>query len=82
MAAVTIRRIKSVVVVDVAGSAGRRGRGHMRSRQGKTRRAVVKPCRGPTYRRVARRTICGRKGRSRSRMHGIVRLLPSRQVAP
>ena len=61
VATVTIRRIESVVVVYMAGCAGRRSRGHVCSRQGKPGRAVVKSCRRPTYGRVARRQFATAK---------------------
>src|SRR5712691_6442516 len=41
MAPITVRRIECVVVAQMAGGAGRRRRRHVRSRQGKTRCAVV-----------------------------------------
>jgi len=41
VAAVAIRRIECVVVVDMAGSAGRWRRRHVRPRQGKAGHAVI-----------------------------------------
>jgi hypothetical protein len=81
VAAVTIRRVQSVVVADVAGRAGCRSRRHMRAGQRKACRAVIKRCGGPANRRVAGRTIPDGEGRSRCRVHRIVRLLPGREVA-
>jgi len=53
----------------------------MRSRERKTRHAVVKRSRIPTLRRVTVGAICQRKRRSRRGVHWIVRLLPCRQMA-
>ena len=81
MATITICRAEGVVVVDMAGSAGRRGRRHMRSRQGKPRGAVIERCRRPTYRRMACCAVGGRKSWPGRGVHRIIRLLPSRQMA-
>jgi hypothetical protein len=46
--------------------------------QRKPGRAVIEACRRPTYCVMAYRTIRRRKLRSRRRVQGIIRLLPSR----
>jgi hypothetical protein len=81
MAAITIRRIEREIVTHVAGSAGRRRRGHMRSGQRKARRAVVESCRVPTYRRVASGAVRCRERVSGRRVWGSIGLLPGRQMA-
>ena len=74
VATVTIRRIESVVVVYMAGCAGRRSRGHVCSRQGKPGRAVVNPA-------VVQLTVVWQEEQfatakdGRCRVNGIVRLL-------
>ena len=78
MASITIRRTESVVVVHMAGSAGRRRRGHMRSRQSKPGNAVIERCSGPSLGRMTSRTVRGSESRSRCRVHRIIRLLPGR----
>jgi len=81
VAAVAIGRAERVVVVGMAGSAGRWRRGHVRPGQGKPRGAVVECCRRPTDRRVAGGTIRRRKGRSGCGMDWIIGLLPGGQMA-
>jgi len=70
-----------VVVVHMARRAGGRRRGNVQPSQGKPGRAVIESCRGPTYRAMAYRTVRRRKLCTRRRVHGIIRLLPSRQMA-
>jgi hypothetical protein len=71
-----------VAVAYVAGNA-RRGRwGHVQSRQGKPRRAVIERRRGPTRCCMARAAIRNRKGRCSRGMRGIRGLLPGCQMAP
>jgi hypothetical protein len=67
-----------VVVVDVAQIAGHVG---MPARQQEPGRAVVKRCRRPTDRRMARRAVCSRKSRTGRRMDRIIGLLPGGQMA-
>jgi hypothetical protein len=62
-------------MAQIAGHVG------MAARQWEPGRAVVKRCRRPTDRRMARRAIRGRKSRSGRRMRGICGRLPGRQVA-
>jgi len=57
VAAITVRRTERVVVVHMAGNAGRRRRRHVRSDQGKSSRAVIKGGRRPTYCCMAYRTV-------------------------
>ena len=52
----------------------------MRAGKREARYAVVERSRVPTFRRVAVRAVPYRESRARGRVHGIVRLLPSRQV--
>ena len=81
VAPVTIRRIQCVIVVHMARSAGRRRRGHVRSRQSETGNAVIERRRVPTFSRMAGGTIHRRESRSSCRVHWIIRLLPGRQMA-
>ena len=81
MAAKTIRRTEGVVVVHVAGGAGRRRWRHVRSLQSKAGLAVVEYRRRPTYCVMAYRTVRCRKLSTRRRVHRIIRLLPGRQMA-
>jgi len=81
VAAHAIGRVQRVVIVDVAGSAGRRRRRHVRSGQRESSRAVIKYCRRPAHRGVASRAIrrCERSpGRG---VHRIVGGLPRGQMA-
>ena len=78
MATQAVRGSKRIVVVDVALRAGRR---KMRSYQGKSRNAVIERRPIPARCGMAVRAIDGRKRRSGSRVRGIVRSLPSCQVA-
>lgn len=80
VATVTIRRIQRVIVIDMAGRAGGRSWGHVRSRQGKPRAAVVKRGRVPTHRGVTQGAIRGCKSWAGGGVHRIIRLLPRRQV--
>ena len=81
MASIAICRIEGVVVVDMAGSAGRGRRRHMRAGQGKPSRAMVEGRCIPTHRRVTHRAIRCRESRPGGGMHRIVRLLPGGQMA-
>jgi hypothetical protein len=78
VAAIGRRNRQIVVVVDVAQIAGHVG---MPAGQQETGRAVVKRCRRPTDRRMARRAVCRRKSRTSRWVDGIIRLLPGRQMA-
>jgi hypothetical protein len=63
MAAVAVRGVERVIVIDVARRAGRRGRRHVRARQRKARHAVIKRSRIPALRCVAVRAIAYRERR-------------------
>jgi len=78
VAAVGRRNRQIVVVIEVAQIAG-----HVRMSAGQqeTGRAVVKRCRRPTDRRMARRAVCSRKSRASRRMDRIIGLLPGAQMA-
>ena len=76
-----IRRAQRVIVVDVAGSAGRWRRRHVRAHKREARYAVVKGGGVPADRRVAVRAIGRRERRAGSRVHRVVGLLPVGQVA-
>jgi len=65
----------------MARRARRRRRRHVRSRQRKSRHAVIECRRRPPRRRMARRAVGCRKRRSRRRVHRSIRLLPGRQMA-
>ena len=80
MAAITIRRTECVVVVHMTRGAGRRIRGHVRSDQGKPRRAVIER-RGPARRCMAIGTVHQRESGAGSGVHRRIRLLPSDQMA-
>ena len=81
VATITIRRTEGVVVVDMAGGAGRRRWRHVRSGQRKSGNAMIERRGVPTLRRMASGTICRRKRRSGCGVHRIIRLLPGRQMA-
>ena len=81
VATVTGCRTQRVVVVHMAGKAGRRGRGNVHPRQGKSSSAMVESCRVPGHRRMAHRTVRYAKLRTRRRVHGVICLLPGRQMA-
>ena len=70
--------LEQIVVVQMAGGAGRRRRRNVHPRQGKPRRAVIEGCCGPTHRRMADRTIRRGELRTRRRVHRIIRLVPGR----
>ena len=78
VAAIAIRRTEGVVVVHMAGGAGRRRRRHVRSSQRKPGSAVVEICRRPTHCCMTYRTVGRCKLRARRGVHRIVRLLPGR----
>ena len=61
MTTITVRRIQFVVVAQMAGGAGCRRWGHVRSSQRKTHGAVVECRCRPTCRRVACGTVRSRK---------------------
>ena len=69
------RGLQIIIVTDVAGCAGHVG---VAIGQRKPSRAVIETCRCPTDRVMAHRTVRRRKLRTCRRVHGIVRLLPSR----
>lgn len=54
-----VRGVQRVIVVDVAGGAGRRSRRHVRANKRETGDAVIKRSRVPTLGRVALGTIRG-----------------------
>lgn len=81
VAAVAVGRVQRVVVTEVAGSAGRRIGRHVRSHQREAGDAVIERGRGPTGRRVAVRAVRRGKCGAGSRVDGLVRLLPGRQMA-
>ena len=78
VAAVVRRYRQSVVVVDMARSAGHVG---VPVGQQEARGAVIEDRRGPGNGVVASRAVGHAKSRASRRMHWIIRLLPSRQVA-
>jgi len=78
VAAVVRRYRQSVVVVDMARSAGHVG---VPVGQQEARGAVIEDRRGPGNGVVASRAVGHAKSRARRRVHWIIRLLPSRQVA-
>lgn len=82
--AVRVRGGEGVVVADMAICAGHDfacRRQLVRTRQRPAGRGVIENCRGPRNGVVAGRAIGRRKGRSSAGVHGIVCLLPSRQMA-
>ena len=81
MAGHALGRTQGVVVVDVAGGAGRRSGRHVRARQRKAGGAVIERGRGPSRSGVAIGTIGCRESRPGGRVNRIVRLLPSGEVA-
>jgi len=81
VASVAIRRAERVVIVDMAGSAGRRRRGRVRPGQSKTSRAVIERRSRPTDCCVACGAVCRGEGSSRRGVHRIIRLLPGGQMA-
>lgn len=76
--AIRIRHREIVMIVHMAGCAGRGG---MRAGQRPSRGAVIKSRGGPRNRRVAGGAIRRRERRPRRRVRRIVRLLPGCQVA-
>ena len=78
VAAVRRRNRQSVVVVDMARSAGHVG---VPVGQQEARGAVIEDRRGPGNGVVASRAVGHAKSRARRRVHWIIRLLPSRQMA-
>ena len=76
--AVGRRDRQSVVVVDMARSAGHVG---VPIGQQETRRAVIEDRRGPGNRVVASRAVGHRKSRARRGVHRIIGLLPGGQMA-
>lgn len=78
ISAVRRRNRQSVVVVDMAGSAR-----HIRMpvRKQEPRRGVIEISRVPALGRMAARAIRDGEDRPRGRVHRVVGLLPSRQVA-
>ena len=81
MATHAVGRAQRVVVVDVAGGAGRRVRRHVRARQREPVYSVIKRRAVPAHRRVAVRAIRRCERRAGSRVHRVVGLLPIGQVA-
>ena len=83
--AVGVCRSKRIVVVDMAVGALVDLAGWselMRARQRPARGSVVEGDIGPQRRRVAGRAVGNSKGRAGGRMHGVVRTVVGRQVAP
>jgi hypothetical protein len=78
VAAVAVGGIQCVVVIGMAGSAGRRS---MRPCQRKSGNTMVERCRIPTSRSVAVGAIPHCKGRTSGRMHRIIGSLPGSQMA-
>ena len=81
MAAVAIRRIERVVVVQMAGRAGGWRRGHMRSSQCEPGDAVIERGRSPSGCCMTVRAVYRGERGARSRMDGSGRLLPGGQMA-
>jgi hypothetical protein len=81
VASVACRGTERVVVVDVAGSARSRSRGHVHPRQSKSRRAVVESSCRPTHRGVASGAVRNRKRGPGSGVRRGVGILPVRQMA-
>src|SRR3984893_13181920 len=76
-----VRGIQSVIIVDVAGSAGRRRGRHVRADKRKAGSAVIEACSIPSAVVVAGGTVGGGERRTRSGVLGIVGLLPGREMA-
>jgi len=77
-----IRRTQRVIVVDVAGDAGRRRGRHVRAGEREACRGVVERGDvGPGNGVVAGRAIGSREGRARGRVRRVIGLLPGGQVA-
>ena len=82
--AISRRYGQSVVVVDVAIRAGddfASGSELVRIGEWETRHAVIEGCGGPRDGVVTGRAVGRCEGRSRRGVHGIIRLLPGRQMA-
>ena len=82
VAAIAVRRKRDVVVVDMAGGARGRRRGHVRSDQGESggAQAVIEG-RGPTCWRMAIGAVPQREGRPGGGVRGSICLLPGDQMA-
>ena len=76
-----VRGVQRVIVIDMAGSAWRRCRRHVRSGQSKSGQAVIERRGGPTNSRVASRAIIQSKCGTCSRVHRIGGLLPGSHMA-
>ena len=81
MAAHAVGGTQRVVVIDVAGCAGRGIRRLVRSQQRKTGDAVIEGDIGPARRIVTIGAIRSRKGRARRRVWRIICFLPGGQMA-
>jgi hypothetical protein len=81
VASVAIRRTQAVIVVQMAGRAGSRRRGHVRSDQGKSSGAVIERRSSPAGSGVASGAIGRGKCRSGSGVHRRSGALPCGQMA-
>ena len=81
MATHAVCRVQRIVIVDMAGSAGSRCRGHVRPNERESCHAVIKRSGIPACGGMAIRTISHRKCGTGRRVHGVICLLPSRQMA-
>jgi len=81
MATIAVGGSKRVIVVQMAGGASRRRRGHVRAGQREPGRTMIESCRGPIHCRMADRAIRRSERRSRGGVHRVIRPLPGRQMA-
>jgi len=81
VAAIAVRRIEGEIVVDMAGSAGRRRGRHVRTGQSETCDAVIKRSRVPAFGGVAIGAVSCGKRRPSGTVDWVARLLPLGKVA-
>src|ERR1700730_5714927 len=76
-----VRGIQSVIIVDVAGSAGRRRGRHVRADKSEAGDAVIERSRAPSHGGVALGAVGGRKSGAGGGVHGSGGLLPLGEMA-